>query len=132
MRLNQVSLPSIKLSLIVKAIEFGQPEVLRFLLTESKLEQDLGLLHRLCSLPRNTQECFEMIKVVLRYDRFADINGQDEVGGNTPIHLAAATGKTQVLSYLLQNYHPCIYLKNKVGCSPIDAAASKEVLLVNQ
>lgn len=47
----------------------------------------------------------------MKYDKFANIDDQDTYG-NTPIHLAASSGKSQILSYFLKNFSPKLYLKN--------------------
>lgn len=102
--------------LLYRAIEFKQVEVLKFLLTETqRLSQNYNLLHIACRSKENhNKNEFHIVKTILKYDKFANLNSQDTYG-NTPVHLAALNGKAEILSYFLNKYNPHIYIKNSDG-----------------
>jgi ankyrin repeat protein len=56
----------------------------------------------------------EIIKIILKFDKTADLNSQDTYG-NTPVHLAAQNGKADILSFFLDNFYADIYVKNSEG-----------------
>lgn len=56
----------------------------------------------------------DIVKTIIKYDKFAGVNNQDTYG-NTPVHLAAQNGKADILSYFLNTQNPQIYIKNSDG-----------------
>ena len=63
--------------------------MLKYLMTETQtIMSNLSLLHIACRQKGNTEKDLEIVKTILKVDRFADLNHQDTYG-NTPIHLAA-------------------------------------------
>ncbi|KAF8853252.1 ankyrin, partial [Acephala macrosclerotiorum] len=48
---------------------------------------------------------------------FLDVNSRDSGGGNTPLHLAARTSRTDIVRILL-NHGADLYLKNTSGLTP--------------
>ncbi|KAL2158339.1 hypothetical protein VTH06DRAFT_4387 [Thermothelomyces fergusii] len=55
-----------------------------------------------------------------------DINARDK-DGNTPLHLAAAQGRTQVVKLLLENKDINDAIANHQGCLPIDLARNPDI-----
>lgn len=91
--------------------------MLKYLMTETgKIGMNLSLLHIACRSKENTAAKVELeiIKTIMKYDKFADLNHQDTYG-NTPIHLAAQNGKASILQYFLSSFTPNIYIKNSEG-----------------
>lgn len=80
-------------------------------------------------LPLQPGSDLETVRIVMKFDRFADVNDQDTYG-NTPIHLAAANGKAQVLEYLLHSFQPQIFIKNNEGKIAYQLASSEETFKV--
>lgn len=71
----------------------------------------------------------EIVKIILKYDKFADVNSQDTYG-NTPLHLAAQNSKQIVLEYILNKFNPNIYIKNSENQLALHSSTSQEILKV--
>ena len=71
----------------------------------------------------------EVIQMIMKHDKFANINDQDTYG-NTPLHLAAQNGKAQILSYLLKNYQAELYLKNMERQQPHQCSLNNDTFKV--
>eukprot|EP00347_Sterkiella_histriomuscorum_P010547 403375863 len=122
----------IQKALLYRAIEHKQVEMLKYLLTADKslkLQQNLNLLHIACKQKDNSQPQaeLEIIKTIMKYDKFADVNSQDTYG-NTPLHLAAQNSKQLVLEFLLNKYNPNIYIKNSENQLALHSSTSQEIL----
>jgi len=62
-------------------------------------------------------------------DEFADLSEQDTYG-NTPLHLAALTKKTDVVRLFMQSCRPRLDLKNNEGLNPMEVSKNPEILAI--
>lgn len=122
--------------LLHRSIEFRQLDIVKYLLTELQMNQNYNLLHIACKLKSKTNDNrkkdrsdLDIIKTILKYDKFANLNVQDTYG-NTPVHLAAQNGKAEVLQYFLETYNPQIYIKNSEGLSALHSSSNQDIFKV--
>ena len=116
--------------LLYRAIEYKQVNVLKYLLSETqKLTSNYNLLHIACRSKDSNKHELEIVKMLLKHDKFASLDAQDTYG-NTPVHLAAQNGKAEILSFFLNNYNPHIYIKNSDGQSALHSSSTQEIFKV--
>jgi ankyrin repeat protein len=118
--------------MLYKAIEYGYPNLLRYLLSDmpkiiGQTKENFNLLHIACRLSHSINESagLEVVKTIKKHDFNATLNSQDTYG-NTPLHLAVQSGKTLVIKYFLKEHHPSITAKNSEGKTPLHCAIGLE------
>lgn len=90
------------------------------------LENEQFPLHRVVFENRPSKVLTELLSSITERDKsmnVADIVGQKDVHGNTPLHLAVMLGHRDQINFLLQHNAP-IKTKNIQGWTPLDEAIS--------
>lgn len=82
-------------------------------------------LHIACKFDENK----DIVKDLLKYNAKQQLEAENEVFGNTPLHIAACLGNTQIVSEILNceniDHKTLLNKRNKLNDTPAHGAASR-------